>query len=333
MGLACSNIRLLTLTARKADCEYNISIDSMEKMALTREQSSLSQEYYAKLKNKSIAFYHNGKYNQMTYQYLMGRGKNIAAVIRGNWPLKDDNSMILTDYNGSVVLNKEYADVLKSVLGDGCMDGFGRGTTFSKDKIPAILAKLCSDSSALSANVFKKVMDGGQVPKEYSASIYKSLTGEDTGKDTTVDVSEKATAIVQKLIDFYSPIFLAAAANGWTTEYNNDMSYNDNYISDALVSGTFQLAQVDDDGGYNPDASLTYFCMEGLVIERQDSDVREEITAWYNSEKERISEKEDWLDIEIQDLSTELEAINTEIESVKSFIDNNIETVFDWGSS
>ena len=34
MGLAVSNIRLLSLTARKADCEYNISIDSMKKMAL-----------------------------------------------------------------------------------------------------------------------------------------------------------------------------------------------------------------------------------------------------------------------------------------------------------
>ena len=49
MGLACSQIRLLTLTARKADCEYGISIDSMRKMALSREQTQLSQEYNSKL--------------------------------------------------------------------------------------------------------------------------------------------------------------------------------------------------------------------------------------------------------------------------------------------
>ena len=49
MGLACSNIRLLTLTARKADCEYGISIDSMRKMALTREQS-------AYLKNITVSY-------------------------------------------------------------------------------------------------------------------------------------------------------------------------------------------------------------------------------------------------------------------------------------
>ena len=138
---------------------------------------------------------------------------------------------------------------------------------------------------------------------------------------------------MQKVIDFYYPIFIAASANGWTAEYNNDMGHNDDYISDALVSGTFQLAQVNEFGGYDPDASLTFFVLEGLVFDRQNSDTREEITAWYNSEKERITEKENYLDIEMSDLSTELEAINTEIQSVKSLIDDNIQTVFDWGSS
>ena len=72
------------------------------------------------------------------------------------------------------------------------------------------------------------------------------------------------------------------------------------------------------------DSSLTYFTTSGLVLERTDSSVREEITAWYNAEKERISEKESWLDVEIQDLSTELEAIKTEIESVKTFIEDGM---------
>ena len=110
------------------------------------------------------------------------------------------------------------------------------------------------------------------------------------------------------------------------------MEANSNYVSDALVSGVFQLEQVDEAGGYQPDASLTYFITRGLVLERTDSSVREEITAWYNAEKERISEKESWLDLEITDLSTELEAINTEIESINSLIEDGL-NVFDWGNS
>ena len=57
MGLACSQIRLLTLTARKADCEYGISVTSMRKMALSREQTQLSQEYQSKLQSKQISYY------------------------------------------------------------------------------------------------------------------------------------------------------------------------------------------------------------------------------------------------------------------------------------
>ena len=76
----------------------------------------------------------------------------------------------------------------------------------------------------------------------------------------------------------------------------------------------------------------TYFITAGLVEARTDSDVREEITAWYNAEKERISEKETYLDLHIDELSTELEAINTELQAIQSLIDDAVSSVFDWGS-
>ena len=330
MGLACSQIRLLTLTARKADCEYGISIDSMRKMALTREQSELSKEYYSRLQAKSIAYYDNGKYNKINYNYLMGYGANYTAITSGNKPLKDENSMILTDFKGQVVLSEAYANAITSVLGTSAMNSQGRGGTFSADEIPNILAKLVP---GYTAEQFKTVMDKGTLTSSYDAEGVSQLTGEKTGTETVVNNSDKTTELVQKVVDFYLPIFQAAAANGWTTEYNNEMKLNDNYVSDALVTGTFQLATVNDEGNYDPDTSLTYFVTAGLVESRTDSDVREEVTAWYNAEKERITEKENWLDIDMDNLSTELEAIKTEMESVKTFIDDAISSVFDWGSS
>ena len=111
------------------------------------------------------------------------------------------------------------------------------------------------------------------------------------------------------------------------------MALNDNYVSDALVSGSFQLATVNKDGNYHENDSLTYFVTAGYVESRTDSDVREEITAWYNAEKERISEKETYLDLHMDDLSTELEAINTELQSLQSLIDDAISSVCDWGTA
>lgn len=329
MGLACSNIRLLTLTARKADCEYGISVDSMRKMALTREQSALAKEYNSKLQSKSIAYYDNGKYNKINYNYLMGYGSNYTAITSGSKPLKDENSMILTDYKGQVVLSSDYANAITAVLGSSAMDSQGRGGTFSTDQIPAMLAELIP---GYSEEQFKAVIDGDGVTTSYDANGVQTITGESSGNSTTIDNSDTTTSILQELVDFYYPIFSAAAANGWTSEYNDEIKNNDDYISDGLVSGTLQLTTVNEDGNYDPDTSLTYFVTAGLVESRTDSDVREEITAWYEAEKAAISEKEDWLDMDMDNLSTELEAINTEIQSVKSLIDDAISSVFDWGS-
>lgn len=330
MGLACSQIRLLTLTARKADCEYGISIDSMQKMALSREQTQLSQEYNSKLKAKQISYFANGKYNKINYNYLMGYGSNYTAITNGSQPLKSENSMILTDYKGQVVMSKAYADAITSVLGSSVMDSQGRGGTFSVDKIPEILAKLVPGQSA---DTFKAVIDGEKISSEYDADSVQTITGESKNTTVTVDNTDSSTELIQKLVDFYYPIFQAAAANGWTTEYNNEMALNDDYVSDAISSGTFQLATVNDEGNYDPDTCLTYYVTSGLVAQNNNSEVREEVTAWYNAEKARISEKEDYLDIDIDNLSTELESINTEIQSVKSLIDDAISSVFDWGSS
>lgn len=329
MGLACSQIRLLTLTARKADCEYGISIDSMRKMALTREQTQLSQEYYSKLKSKQISYYDNGKYNKMNYSYLMGYGANYLAITAGTQPLKKDNSMILTDYKGQVVMSDTYAKAITKVVGSSIMDANGKGGTFSTDNIPAILAEIIPEYSE---EDFETIINNGSVHSEYGAHGVNTQTGEETGTQMTVDSSDKTTKLLQSIVDFYYPIFQAAAANGWTTEYNQDMATNDDYISDALVTGSFQLADVNEDGNYDPEASLTYFLTAGLVTENNNSDVREEITAWYNAEKARITEKENYIDLDMDNLSTELESINTEIQSIQSLIDNAIQSVFDWGN-
>ena len=61
MGLACSQVRFLGLTERKATIERSLSSASMQKMAITREMSQLSSEYYSKLQSKNVVYYADGK--------------------------------------------------------------------------------------------------------------------------------------------------------------------------------------------------------------------------------------------------------------------------------
>ncbi len=329
MGLAASQVRFLMLTARKADCEYGISINSMYKMALTREMNELTSEYYSRLQGKQISYYANGQYNPVNYSYLMGYGNNYTPLLdRENSTLKEDNSMILADYNGRVVLSSAYANAITSVIGTSAMDANGRGGTFSLHQIPAILASLCP---GIPEEDFEAVINEEGLDSSYTSNIVNTYTGEDTGENTETDNSDNVTENVKNIVDFYLPIFLAAASNGWTTEYNDQMALNDDYVSDAITTGTFQLTKVDGVGNYDEGCTLEYFITSGLVEANSSTDLREEVTAWYNEQKAIISDKETQYDLIINDLSTELNAITTEIKAIESFIDDAISGTFNWG--
>ena len=45
MGLSASQARLLTITARKSDCEYESMRLSHQKLALSRDMNNVSEEY------------------------------------------------------------------------------------------------------------------------------------------------------------------------------------------------------------------------------------------------------------------------------------------------
>lgn len=334
MGLSIHNIELMMLTSRKADIEYRIAINSMEKMALARSQTDLTQEYYSKLQSKDIVYYANGQYNRMDYGYLMGYSCNTLNMMNQNpGMLKSDNSMILTDASGLVVLGSSYVSTMTKVLGSSCMDSKGRGSTFSAEKIPELIAAISSVAGVetFTADEVRAVMNGGSADE--SSYTSKRLQALDTGNvkgTATTDNTNTRTNMCQQLIDFYEPIFKAAAANGWTTEYNNEMEHETDYINAALTSGFFQLAQVDEHGNYNPDTSLTYFTMSNLVTAKSDSSKREEVNAWYNKVKEEINFKESLIDMDQQNLSTELESINTKMEDLKSMLKDKDMSPFEW---
>lgn len=330
MGLASSQVTLLMLTSRKADCEYDMAIASNRKMALAREASNLSREYNSRLNTKNLAFFANGAYQELNYQYLMGYSSIVNDEIfagRADNPLKSNFNSVLTDYKGAVVLSDEYAQIIRNFA--GC--GEGKSFTMDSMKLAQMIAKAGGFDPASDSLMILTVLDGGNIELNAAGKVINSATGT-TISAKTIDVSGGVQEYIQKIIDFYKPIFMAAATNGWTTEYNSSMTANKDYIGDALTSGVFQLAQVFDNGSYFEDTSITYFLTTGVIEEVNDSEARADVTAWYEAEKAVINEKETQLDVYITELSTELEAITTEMESIQSFIDDAVGTVFDWGA-
>ena len=74
MGLAASQARLLTITSRKSDCEYQSKAYSHQKIALSRDMNIVSSEYQKALEQTKLVydFYGTGDKNlQLSYNLLM----------------------------------------------------------------------------------------------------------------------------------------------------------------------------------------------------------------------------------------------------------------------
>ena len=105
MGLSAGQARLLTITARKSDCEYQSMRLSHQKIALSRELADLSNEYQNSLDQTKLVYDYYGTGDTSTplsYNILMTPST-----------LNDYLPTILTDSLGRVTLNSKYASAAR----------------------------------------------------------------------------------------------------------------------------------------------------------------------------------------------------------------------------
>lgn len=105
MGLAAGQARLLTITARKSDCEFRSMGLSHQKISLARQLADLSNEYQNSLNQTKLIYdyYGTGDTNTpLSYNILMTPSA-----------LNDYMPTTITDTLGRVVLNSKYASVAR----------------------------------------------------------------------------------------------------------------------------------------------------------------------------------------------------------------------------
>lgn len=106
MGLAAQQARLLTITSRKADCEYQSMSLSHQKLAISRELEDLSSEYQNSLNQTKLVYdyYGTGETNeQLKYSTLMTPSG-----------VNDYTPVTVTNQAGRVVLDSKYAAAAKA---------------------------------------------------------------------------------------------------------------------------------------------------------------------------------------------------------------------------
>ena len=105
MGMAASQARLLTITARKADAEFQSMALSHQKLALSRNMEKISSEYQEALNATKLVYDYYGSGDSdmgLTYGLLMN-----PSIYNDYFP------KLITDAKDRVVLNSAYAAAAK----------------------------------------------------------------------------------------------------------------------------------------------------------------------------------------------------------------------------
>lgn len=148
MGLSASQARLLTITSRKSDCEFQSMRYSHQKLALSRSMTDISNEYQNSLNKTKLVydFYGNGdQTNPVTYSLLM-----TPSELNGYMP------MLTTASDGRVVLSSAYAAAARAAgipqEGLGCLPSSEMRNKFYEGMVSAgiitdTMSKLCQGVS------------------------------------------------------------------------------------------------------------------------------------------------------------------------------------------
>lgn len=132
MGLAAGQARLLTITGRKSDCEFESMRLSHQKIALARDLADISNEYQNSLNQTKLVYDYYGTGDtstQLSYGLLM-------------YPSALNNYMptTITDSLGRVTLNSKYAAAARAAG----IPQEGLGTLPSEDMRNAFISGLAS---------------------------------------------------------------------------------------------------------------------------------------------------------------------------------------------
>lgn len=120
---------------------------------------------------------------------------------------------------------------------------------------------------------------------------------------------------------FYDTMFNMICTKGWVENAQIDSK---EYMGEMLKNGMAYISSISDDGFYYQ----SVYSNEKLVREVADDEAIARAEAQYNTEKTRIENKEQTLDLKMKNLDTEISSLTQEYETVKSLVTKSVEKSF-----
>ena len=318
MGLSSSQGRLLMLTSRMSDIEFQQIMLSQRQNRLAWDQEKIAKEYSDAMNNYKLEIKmpdlnnKTGYSNQpVTYANLSEMGYLICDA-QGNIYIEqnDDGSWVLpTNSNGQELLipdensKEENGNYTKAFISE----------SYSVSK--AEVEKLNENIEKWEKELTEKYSED-KAPKDEA-----SLNNFNSAKSNI----EKQIAEARTKIDTYEK----ERANPTTGSYKlvkaEDKIMNTAVLQQQVMNGQLYLVNTND-----KEVGLTPSIMAAdtgimWVLDTSDDAMAESV---YNYETTQLERKENAIELEIKQLETQHQAISKEYESVEKLIDNNIERTF-----
>lgn len=219
MGLAAGQARLLTITSRKSDCEFESMRLSHQKIALARELADLSNEYQYALDQSKLVYDYYGTGDTsipLNYGTLMAPSQ-----------LNDYMPTLVTDSMGRVILNSKYAAAAKAA---GIpQEGLG------------------SLQSETVRNNFIAALAGQEIITDDVASSIMALPynqGAGYGDEVSVTVNYKTVTYADLLNNYFKGVQVGGAIAAIQNQQTN-------WCEGVSENGHLQIRVMDYDGQYN----------------------------------------------------------------------------------
>ncbi len=342
MGMAASQARFLTLTARKSNVEYEGQQVNQERTSLANESAGLFNKMMAlqvPTPPSATDFYNtrytfestgldysittttprtDGRYDiVMAYKVTEDTAKAYATFGTVNFDSNVPSSIDVRDENCPITVLTRNAD------GD-FVDGTGK-----IDSNVKTIAKIAGENldSPDNASYYKY--------KYNDTTYYVSGTNmnaliEAAGGAPSYDISKTFTSglsafyitdqTVTKTVNAIGA-FPETTADGRFEELRIDEVETDNEEVQKALTGKFfelSLTQVQDDEGYAE--AMKDYEYQKMLYERTINDI--------NAQTEIIQQQDRTLELRLKQLDTEQNALNTELEAVKKVIETNVEATF-----
>lgn len=334
MGMSASQGRLLFLTARLSDLEFQAQCISNAKIRLAENSSEVAREYEQSLNKQKITVYACAEEGSPAYIDATAYNLTTYGAISTL-----DKQRFLVDSGDRVLVNSEVADAYSGAMGR-TINVDGQQTTAEQ-----IQASYGSLEAYLRAKLgYSSEMESTELNLSYDAKRVTYYTDCYYGKEaflnnlgyTANNENEDEELIYDKGALIYNTnVFDRIAKNGYNMIPDSSMTDSE-WLYQQLNSGNIFLETQNRNNikgrciSSNLDEWVKVSWSSGdssLKTERDKSD-EAQAEATYNSKMAQIQAKDKRYDLDLRNIDTQHNAIQTELETVKKVIDKNIDRSF-----